>query len=180
MASWFQRSTHVRSACGDDVAPDEPTRTSPIAKLKAETPHRATGRSYAPLAALAVAVLTAGTAAAADTTVEASLRHGVAAIRGTDGEAKRDAQLAHVLVRLRSDRGSTAPVERARKLAIRGFTWTRRGLHARLDFIRNDSGNLPAAVRDSIAADRALKRGAALLRAAGRALGIRIGTLDGY
>ncbi len=44
----------------------------------------------------------------------------------------------------------------------------------------NDSGKLEAAVRDAKRGDRFLKRGATLLRAAGLALGVRIGSVNGY
>jgi len=46
--------------------------------------------------------------------------------------------------------------------------------------IKNDSGNLEASVTDAKRSDRALKRGAGLLRAAGRAFGVRIGKLNGF
>jgi hypothetical protein len=132
------------------------------------------------LAAATAAGFPASPAAASDATIKASILRAVADIRNTPSEAKLDGRLARVLTRLRSDRGSTAAGRTARTLAIGGLTWTRRGLQARLDFIRNDSGNLPAAVRDARAADRRLKRGAALLRSAGKALGVRIGMLNGY
>jgi hypothetical protein len=45
---------------------------------------------------------------------------------------------------------------------------------------RNDSGNLEGSVRDAVRADRDLRKGARLLRAAGRSLGIRIGKLNGF
>jgi hypothetical protein len=132
------------------------------------------------LALTTAAALPARPAAASDATIRTSLLRGVADIRGSAGEATLDRQLARVLDRLRADQGSSAAGRTARALAVSGLTWTRKGLRARLDFIRNDSGNLPAAVRDARAADRRLKRGAVLLRSAGTALGLRIGTLDGY
>jgi hypothetical protein len=119
-------------------------------------------------------------AAASDATIKATLSRGVSDIRNTHGDRKLDRQLARILDRLRADRGSTASGRTARATAVEGFTWMRRGLRARLDLIENDSGNLPASVRDARAADRRLKRGATLLRAAGSALGIRVGTLMGH
>jgi hypothetical protein len=124
--------------------------------------------------------LLAAPAAASDATIKAALLRGVADIRSTHSDRKLDGQLGRILARLRSDRSSTAAGRTARALAIRGFTCTRKGLQARLDFIENDSGNIEAAVRDARRADRRLKRGAALLRSAGRTLGIRIGILNGY
>ena len=44
----------------------------------------------------------------------------------------------------------------------------------------NEEGNIERAVRDAVRADRYLDRGARLLRAAGRALGIRVGKLNGH
>jgi hypothetical protein len=131
-------------------------------------------------ACVTAAGLLAGPAAASDTSVKVALLHGVADIRSTHDVRKLDGQLVHVLGRLRSDRGTTAAGRTARALAISGLRWTREGLRARLDFIENDSGNVEAATRDARTADRRLKRGAALLRSAGRALGVRIGSLNGY
>lgn len=67
-----------------------------------------------------------------------------------------------------------------RRLAIEGFASTLQGLNAQLDLLDNDSGNLEAAVRDAAKADRYRKRGAKLLRAAGRAFDIEVGELKGY
>jgi hypothetical protein len=54
------------------------------------------------------------------------------------------------------------------------------GIGSQLDFIENDSGEVAAATRDAVRADRYLTRGANRLRAAGRALGVQIGDLNGY
>ena len=75
---------------------------------------------------------------------------------------------------------SLSAERRAKALAIRGFQWTRRGNESRIDFVENDSGNLPVATRDAKRADRGLKKGANLLRAAGEILGFRLGRLNGY
>ena len=132
------------------------------------------------LAVGAAAGVLAAPAAASETTIKAALFRGVADIRGTPGERELDAKLLRVLAELRSAHGSTPAERTARTLAIAGFTWTRRGLRARIDFVEKDSGNVAAATRDARAADRRLRRGAALLRRAGAALGIRIGALGGY
>jgi hypothetical protein len=65
-------------------------------------------------------------------------------------------------------------------LAIQGFEATLKGVEALLDFSENDSGEVAAATRDAMRADRFLRRGADRLRAAGRALELRIGTLNGF
>lgn len=63
---------------------------------------------------------------------------------------------------------------------MQGFAWTLKGIESRIDFVENDSGNIEAATRDAARADRALKRGASLLRAAGRVLGVHVPSLNGY
>jgi hypothetical protein len=70
--------------------------------------------------------------------------------------------------------------ERARNLALRGFTAMLHGMESRIAFVTNDSGNVAAATRDARRGDRWLRAGAALLRAAGRELDLRVGTLLGY
>jgi hypothetical protein len=117
-------------------------------------------------------------------TVDASIRHdllkGVAQIRATHDRKKLHAELTRVLARLHRDRGSTPATRRARELAIQGFEATLSGVRSQLDFDENDSGEVAAATRDAMRADRFLRRGADRLRAAGRTLGIRIGTLNGF
>ena len=83
--------------------------------------------------------------------------------------------LQNTLTRLRSTHDGEA-----RRLAIAGFEATLRGVEARIDFVENDSGNVAAATRDSQRADAGLSRGARLLRAAGRLLGLHVGALNGY
>ena len=122
--------------------------------------------------------------ASSDTTSNAAIRVdillGVAQIRGSQDGRKLHGQLLRTLERLRGDRGSTAAGRKGRRLAIEGFASTLKGIDARLDFAENDSGNIEAAVRDAMRADRYLKRGANFLRAAARAVGVRIGKLNGY
>ena len=88
--------------------------------------------------------------------------------------------LVRTLARLRRADGSTATGRKGRTLAIQGFTWTLRGIDAELELIRNDSGNLEASVQDAKRSDRDRRRGAKLLRTAGRALGVRVGDLGGF
>ena len=68
----------------------------------------------------------------------------------------------------------------ARRLAIEGFEATLAGVEARIDFVENDSGNVAAATLDSQRADAGFSRGARLLRAAARLLGVRVVGLNGY
>ena len=131
------------------------------------------------LAVALVAGLPASSATASDASVKASFMRGVAEIRGSHDAKRLHRQLGRTLARIRSDRGSTAAGRTGRSLALRGFASTRKGVKAQLDFYANDSGNIEAAIRDAKAADRYLNRGARLLRAAGRAFGLRIGRING-
>jgi len=117
-------------------------------------------------------------------TADASIRHdlltGIAQIRATHDRKKLHAELAAVLASLHRDRASTPSARRARELAIQGLEATLRGVRSELDFSENDSGEVAAATRDAMRADRFLRLGADRLRAAGRALGIQIGILNGF
>ena len=130
--------------------------------------------------AAVLAALVTPVAAASDATVKRDLARGVGEIRATHAQRTLAARLAATLKRLHADAASTAAGRRGRTLAIRGFGWTLRGIRTQLDLVENDSGNIERAVRDAVRADRYLDRGARLLRAAGRALGIRVGKLDGH
>jgi hypothetical protein len=88
--------------------------------------------------------------------------------------------LASTLAKLRAEQPKPSAERRGRALAIRGFSWTLAGIQVRIDMAAKDSGRLEAAVRDAKRSDRALDRGARLLRAAGEALGIRVGAVDGH
>ena len=136
-------------------------------------------RAWTVIVAGAVAASTAPAAAASDATLERTFVRGVALLRAPSPPTRLDAQLRRTLQRFRDDGASTAAGRRGRELAIEGFTWMRRRVQAQLALIRNDSGNIEAAIRDAMRADRCLERGARLLRAAGRAFGVRVGKVDG-
>jgi hypothetical protein len=114
-----------------------------------------------------------------DASVKRDLLRGIVEIRATHDGKKLHAEVLHVLASLRRDRASTPAARRARVLAIQGFEATLKGVRSQLDFSENDSGNVAAATRDAMRADRYLTLGANRLRAAGRALGIRVGQLNG-
>jgi hypothetical protein len=120
-----------------------------------------------------------GFSKASDAGVRETLKRGVVQIGEPQPAKQLHDDLVRTLAKLRSQRASTDTGQRARTLAIQGFTWTLRSVDARLEIIRNDSGNLEASVRDAKRSDRNRRRGATLLRAAGRALGVRIGNLSG-
>ena len=130
--------------------------------------------------ALAGGCGSAPSGARADDSIRRDLLSGVGQIRANHDRNKLQTELRRTLASLRSDRPSTATARRARGLAIQGFEATLKGVRSLLDFSENDSGNIAAATRDAKRADRYLTRGANRLRAAGRVLGIRIGTLNGH
>jgi hypothetical protein len=112
--------------------------------------------------------------------VKTTVERGVAHLRKPQTTEQLHDGLGRTLRQLRDEHASTATGRNGRALAIEGFTWTLRGIDARLKMTRNDSGNLEGSVRDAVRADRDLRKGARLLRAAGRSLGIRIGKLNGF
>jgi hypothetical protein len=117
---------------------------------------------------------------AADRAITHDVRRGADEIRTTHDRKTLEAQLGRVVASLRGTRGSTAAVERARAAALAGFVLVRQGVRSQIDFMENDSGEVEAATVHARRADRYLKRGANRIRAAGAALGLRIGDLDGY
>jgi hypothetical protein len=127
----------------------------------------------------ALATSTATSAAASDATLERTFVRGVAHLRAPGAPKRLEVRLRRTLRLLREDHASTAAGRKGRSLAVEGFTWMRRRVQAQLALIANDSGNVEAAVRDAKRADRCLERGASLLRAAGRAFGVRVGKVDG-
>jgi hypothetical protein len=116
----------------------------------------------------------------ADPSIKQDLLRGVRAIRVTRDRNKLHLKLVHLLAHLRRAQGSTTSARRGRELALRGFEATLKGIRSQLDFSENDSGEVAAATRDAKRADLYLRRGANWLRAAGQALGVRIGELNGY
>jgi hypothetical protein len=127
-------------------------------------------------AALVVLAVLVGCGSTELPSVRDEFGRGIEQIRASHDAKKLHAQLVQTLTSLRRERATTP----GKRLAIQGFAATLRGVQAQVEFIENDSGNLEAAVRDAAEADRYRRRGANLLRAAGRALGIRVGKLRGY
>ena len=116
----------------------------------------------------------------ADPSIKQDLLRGVRAIRVTRDRNKLHLELVHLLAHLRRAHGTTTSARRGRELALRGFEATLTGIRSQLDFSENDSGEVAAATRDAKRADLYLRHGANWLRAAGQALGVRIGELNGY
>lgn len=138
-------------------------------------------RSPSVAATLSVLALTGcASRSAPDDSVKRDVLQGISQIRGgTHDYQKLRARVARTITRLRQDRAPTAAVRRAKELAIQGFGSTLKGIDSEIAFHENDSGEVAAATRDAARAFRFLKRGASQLRAAGRILGIRVGTLNG-
>jgi hypothetical protein len=116
----------------------------------------------------------------ADPSIKQDLLRGVRAIRVTRDRNKLHLELVHLVAHLRRAHGTTTSARRGRELALRGFEATLTGIRSQLDFSENDSGEVAAATRDAKRADLYLRLGANWLRAAGQALGVRIGELNGY
>ena len=121
-------------------------------------------------AAAALALLLVAGCGSSDSAVERDLRRGIEQIRHTRDAKKLRSELRGTLARLRRDEASGAAERRARALAIRGFEATLDGVQGRIDFVDNDRGNIEAATRDALRADRNRAKSARLLRAASRAL----------
>ena len=139
-------------------------------------PRSSAVRNASAAAAFAVLAVVVGCGSSSSPSVRDEFVRGIEQIRGSHDANKLHAQLGETLANLRRARSPTP----GRRLAIQGFAATLRGVKAQVELIENDSGNLEAAVRDAAEADRYRMRGANLLRAAGRALGLRVGELKGY
>ena len=137
-------------------------------------------RAVSVTAALALVLLPGcGPSRASDTAIKKTLERGVAQISAPQTTKQLHDDLVRTLAKLRTQHASTAAGRTAKGLAIQGFSWTMRGVDARLEITTNDSGNLEASVHDAKRADRDMRKAAGFLRAAGRALGVRIGRLNG-
>jgi hypothetical protein len=137
-------------------------------------------RSLAAGLAAASAVVIAGCGSASESTLEKHFRQGLEQIRTTNDKRQLRARLRRTVMRLRQDDARDADARTARERAIAGFHWTREALESEIAFVENDSGNLPVATRDAARGYHLRLRGARLLRAAGRLLGVDVGSLNGY
>ena len=132
------------------------------------------------LAIPVVAFVLASGCGSSEASAKTTFVGGVDQIRGTYNAEKLRGQLMQTIRSLRATNASSAADRLGKRLALRGFGWTLRGAEARIEIRVNDSGNLEASVNDAKRADRYLNKGADLLRAAGRAFGVRIGKLNGH
>ena len=131
------------------------------------------------LVCASAALLLAGPASASDETVRQSFRAGLAATH--PGEFHARARLVtRTLERLRHDHATAATGREARRLAIGGYLWALWGLRAQIAFLEHDSGEVAMAARDAAHADLCWIRAAKRLRAAGKALGVPVGLVNGF
>jgi hypothetical protein len=120
------------------------------------------------LACVLAALVFTGTA---DAGVRHTFRSGLAAVQTGDYHVRARAA-RHTIARLRA--------EHAPPSAIGGFMWALWALRAQIEFVDNDSGRLAEATRDAARADRCWMHAGRLLRAAGSALGVPVGLVNGY
>ena len=129
--------------------------------------------------AAAAALLAAAPAQAGDSTVRHVFRAGLVATH--PGEFHARARLVRrTLERLRHDHASSPSGREARLDAIGGYLWALWGLRAQIEFVDEDSGQLAEATRDAARADRCWLHAAPRLRAAGQALGVPVGLVNGF
>jgi hypothetical protein len=134
------------------------------------------GRAAWAASACLLLALATGCGSDSDSTLRATLRRGVDQIRSSTSATTLRQELRRTLASLRNEHVSSE----AERLAIAGFEQTLEGVEAQIDFIENDRGEIEAATRDAMRSERHRKRGANLLRAAGRALDVPVGPLKGY
>jgi hypothetical protein len=153
-----------------------PARASAGSSTNRQARHRTAPSRRSSACALGAAAIAAFGAACgghrSDAALAAELRAGISQIEATASTESLARKLRATLGELRRVHADTPRGRRARSLAIAGFTATLRGVETQLSMRTHDSGKLEAAVRDAKRADRYLNRGARLLRAAGRLLGV--------
>jgi hypothetical protein len=128
--------------------------------------------------AAAFAALVLAGCGASDSQLEAHFRRAISQIQGTGDYRALQAKLRRTLAVIEKDRDE----HRAKALAVEGLRSALRGVAALIEFVENDSGNLPAATVDEARAFKSWNRAARLLRNAGAELGVEIdpGSLNGF
>ena len=130
------------------------------------------------IVAAAFAALALAGCGASDSALEAHLRQAISQIEDTHDYRALQAKLRRTLAVIEKDRDE----RRAKTLAVQGLRSALRGVAALIEFVENDSGNLPAATVDEARAFKFWSRAARLLRKAGAELGVEIGSgsLNGF
>jgi hypothetical protein len=111
--------------------------------------------------------------------IEKDLRRAVAEINTTREYRPLRTKLRATLAAIERADTSTMSEHRAKELTTQGVRSALVAVDARIAFVENDRGNLPIATRDATRAYHASLRAARLFRAAGEALGLRVGSIDG-
>jgi hypothetical protein len=127
--------------------------------------------------ALAVAVAVAAAVLAgcgSQHALRADLAHAVTAVRTVHDDARLQAELRRAKRRIAADKAGSARERRAKTEGLSALALLDEALSSKLAFIRNDSGNVEAATRDSKRAYALLARGGALLYAAALDAGARV------
>jgi|1185.fasta_scaffold387425_2 hypothetical protein len=131
------------------------------------------------LVCASAALLLAAPASASDQTVRQTFRAGLAATHPGDFHVRARA-VRQTLGKLRRDRPSSRSGQEGRRLAIGGYLWALWALRAQIEFVDEDSGQVAEATRDAARADRCWLHAAPRLRAAGEALGVPVGLVNGF
>ena len=128
--------------------------------------------------AAAFAALALAGCGGSDSALEAHFRQAISQIEHTPDYRARQAKLRRTLAVIEKDRDERG----AKTLAVQGLRSALRGDAALIEFVENDSGNLPAATVDEARAFKSWSRAARLLRKAGAELGVEIdsGSLNGF
>jgi type II secretory pathway component PulJ len=130
------------------------------------------------IVAAAFAALALAGCGASDSALEAHFRQAISQIEHTHDYRALQAKLRRTLAVIEKDRDE----RRAKTLAVQGLRSALHGEAALIEFVENDSGNLPAATVDEARAFKFWSRAARLLRKAGAELGVEIGSgsLNGF
>ena len=128
--------------------------------------------------AAAFAALALAGCGASDSALESHFRQAISQIQTTRDYSALQAKLRRTLVAIEKDSDD----RRAKTLAVQGLRSALRGEAALIEFVENDSGNLPAATVDEARAFESWSRAARLLRKAGAKLGVEIrsASLNGF
>ena len=135
-------------------------------------------RVVAVSAVVAVVAALGAPAQASDATLRHTFSAGLLAVQRYHRD-QLEPRLVRTLAALRSQHASTGCGRAGRSLAIDGFGAALRAVRAELEFYNEDSGRLAEAAKDMTRAGRHWQRSAGLLRAAGKALGVRVGSVNG-
>ncbi|MGZ8694000.1 MAG: hypothetical protein ACXWYS_01035 [Gaiellaceae bacterium] len=135
-------------------------------------------RLVAVSAVVAVVVVLSAPAQASDASVRHTFSAGLLVVQRYHRD-QLEPRLVRTIAALRSQHASTPCGRAGRALALDGFGAALQAVRAELEFYNEDSGRLAEATKDAARAGRQWKRSAGLLRAAGNALGVRVGSVNG-